>query len=264
MTEPQQQVQKKKGLGPIAWVLIGCAGIVLIVVVALGALTFWAGKKIKEFAENPGQAIELIARANPDLDVDRNADGTLTVTDKRNGQDFTFDPSQLTVEEVADGKFEIETSEGTLKVDVNAPDGKVLRIESKDGKEYAVDASAAAEGKLSIEGPDGQTATYGAASADEIEGWVPQIGMQGGAFRMETAEGVTGGFAVAGSSTPEELVNAYREALEAAGFEIQNVTSGSGSAYLQASKDGGARTVVVTAAGAAGQVTGGLRYTEAK
>lgn len=43
---------KKKGLGPLAWVGIGCGGIIVLGIIVLVVLSFAYGGKIKQFAQD--------------------------------------------------------------------------------------------------------------------------------------------------------------------------------------------------------------------
>lgn len=99
----------KKGMPAIAWVGIGCGGLLLIAIIA-GALLFKAGAdKFKEFAANPEKAgAEMIVSMNPELKKvsqdDKN--GTMTIRTK-DGKEMT-----LSYKDIAEGKIPMVDANG--------------------------------------------------------------------------------------------------------------------------------------------------------
>ena len=100
----------KKGLGPLGWVLIGCGGIILIGFLVLGALGWFAKKKIDQFAENPTfNAAKLVVQMNPELEL-VSADektGTLTIKNKKTGEVTT-----LSAEDAKEGRWTFKNDKG--------------------------------------------------------------------------------------------------------------------------------------------------------
>lgn len=99
----------KKGMPGIAWVGIGCGGLLLIGII-VGAILFnmFAGK-IKEFAANPEKAAaEMIVAANPDLEkVSQDDDkGEMTIRTK-DGKEIT-----LSYKDLAEGKISVTDENG--------------------------------------------------------------------------------------------------------------------------------------------------------
>ncbi|MGH9381695.1 MAG: hypothetical protein ACRD2Z_13930, partial [Thermoanaerobaculia bacterium] len=159
--EPQvpgpQQPQQKKKLGPLAWILIGCLGLVVLAGAVMLAGGFFVAKKVKEVAkdyqENPARAAaELVVRANPDLELVEADDEaqTLTIRNKKTGEVFTADWS-----DIQQGKFRIES----------------------DGKEVTVDATRATRGEggvITVTDESGDaTVTIGGGDTSSVPAWFP-------------------------------------------------------------------------------------------
>ena len=89
--------QGKKGLPVLAWIAIGCGGIVVLGGIAFTLIGWLAVSKMKDvasdFEDNPTRAAaELMVRMNPELEMvesDEDA-GTLTVREKSSGKVITF------------------------------------------------------------------------------------------------------------------------------------------------------------------------------
>lgn len=146
MSEP------KKGLSPLAWIGIGCGGLLLIGVAVLGIGGYFAAKTVSDFVgDNPAAAAaEALVRINPELELvesDREA-GTLTVREKSTGKEVTVNYSQLERGELVFG------------------DGQ--------GEEVRIQSSGAPDGgPISITGGDGSSMTIGASGAAvEVPGWL--------------------------------------------------------------------------------------------
>ena len=125
---------KKKGLPVLAWVAIGCGAIVILTLVAFGALGFFAVRKgtemvkeatgadsVSEFVEgfekNPARAAaETAIRLNPELELVSSDDeaGTITFRNSRTGETATVD-----FEEIAQGRLSITTDEGDYSFDAS-------------------------------------------------------------------------------------------------------------------------------------------------
>ena len=93
MTEP------KKGLSPLAWIGIGCGGLLLIGILVVSVGGYFAAKTVSDFVgDNPAaDAAEAIVRINPELELvesDREA-GTITIREKSTGKEVTVNYSQL-------------------------------------------------------------------------------------------------------------------------------------------------------------------------
>lgn len=144
------ETEPKKGLSPIAWVGIGCAGLAILSVVVIGGLAFWGIGKAKEIVGDPAAAAELIIKMNPELDhvsTDRDA-GTITVKNKTSGDVVT-----LNFDDIQQGRFSIH---------------------GEDGEEvFSVDATESTNGVTIRSGTEGEITIGGAASLDDVPSWVP-------------------------------------------------------------------------------------------
>ena len=93
---PPQEPPKKKGLPVLAWVAIGCGGLLVIAILIVMAGGFFIFNKAKKFAAHPETAIaQMIMAGNPDLEVvtvDEGA-GIVTVRNKKTGEVLTINLS---------------------------------------------------------------------------------------------------------------------------------------------------------------------------
>ena len=187
-TPPQAQ---KKGLSPIAWILIGCGGLLLIGLLGMGACSFFVANKVKDFADNPAKnAAEMIVWANPDLEMvgtDDEAE-TITIRSKETGEEMTFDWS-----EIQDGNFSVSSGEGEFRVDASGgEDGAVVTMKGKDGE---------------------TTQVFGGGSEADIPAWIP---MASGAtdvqstFSMRNENQTSGAFTYKTSASIADVVGVLR------------------------------------------------------
>lgn len=191
---------KKKGLSPLAWVLI-VVGVILALMlgscVACGVVATRMARQVAEdFEDNPAKAAaELAVRMNPDLEIVESDDeeGTLTIRNARTGEEGTFDFS-----EIAEGGFSFSTAEGESS----------LRME---------------EGGMTATGPDGRVTTFGAGSAADLPDWAilyPGADIQGVGSTVAADGETTGAFQMTSSDAPEVVVDRLQELLEEAGYEV--------------------------------------------
>lgn len=105
---------EKKGLSTIAWVGIGCGGVLILIVIALVAMSVLFGAKLKEFADeaqkNPTRAMATtmvtVSAGNLELIAEDEALKRYTVRDKKTGALTTIYWNQKTDSpEVIEGDF---------------------------------------------------------------------------------------------------------------------------------------------------------------
>ncbi|HSF39476.1 MAG TPA: hypothetical protein VLT87_06755, partial [Thermoanaerobaculia bacterium] len=121
MTVQSPPPAPKKGLGPLAWVGIGCGALLVIGVVAMFAVGYIAKRQLDKFEDNPAMAAATLAvRLNPELELVKadEENNTLTVKNKKTGEVVT-----LSAEDIKEGKFTVTTDEGTTTFDADG-DGK--------------------------------------------------------------------------------------------------------------------------------------------
>jgi len=113
----------KKGLGPVAWVLIILGCLFLFGFIGIVGTGLFIAHKVKQagldpvlMSRNPGLALgKLVAAANPDAEVVNTDDsaGTMTIRDRKTGKvmKFSFD-------DIRNGKFnmKVEGDDGTVSI----------------------------------------------------------------------------------------------------------------------------------------------------
>lgn len=201
------QAHAKKGMGPLAWIAIGCGGLLIIGLVIFGVGAVWVGHKVKgaaeEFQKNPAMATaRLTVKMNPDLELVKEDDkaGTLTVRDKKTGKVATFN-----LKEIKEGKFSFTNEKGeTTTVSGNAQSG------------------------VSVTGPSGKSkfSMGSAAAMKEVPDWVPVYanGKATSLFSSSSEGKVSGAFAVETSDSVDTVADYYEKAFKKAGFKVSRET----------------------------------------
>ncbi|MCH7665818.1 MAG: hypothetical protein IH936_07815 [Acidobacteria bacterium] len=245
MSEPQQmssppppppplppEAKKKKGFGVLAWVAIGCIGVLVIGGLLAFACTAILANKAKNFIDEAGDnptmaAAEMVVRFNPNLELvekDEEA-GTLTIYDKQ--QDKTL---KLDLDDVMQGKFNVETSDGeTMNFDFGQNENGTFRATLTDEKGGVSEFSIGGVGK----------------GADELPAWLPvyKNAELSSPLLMNTAGKVSG---TAMFSTPDPIADvaaAMTQDLENRGFKVERAS------YEAA----GVTSVILTCKGPVGQ-----------
>lgn len=103
------QAPAKKGMPAIAWVGIGCGGLLAIALAVAVYVFIVAKKKIEEFAANPEKAAaELMVSMNPELEQVSQDDGKGTMTIRtKDGEEMT-----LSYKDIAEGKIVVTDKDG--------------------------------------------------------------------------------------------------------------------------------------------------------
>jgi hypothetical protein len=105
---------QKKGLGPLAWVGIGCGSLVLLGVIALIVVGFIAGPKLKKFAEdaqaNPTRMVAntmaTVASGQMEMVAEDDVNKRYTVRAKKDGKLTTiYWDAKKNAPEVIEGDF---------------------------------------------------------------------------------------------------------------------------------------------------------------
>ena len=254
MSEPQApippapQPPAKKKVSPWVWVLGGCLALIVLVLLLMGACTWFVADKAKEmaadFEANPAKAAaEMAVRLNPDLELvetDEEA-GTMTVLQKSTGEEIT-----LNFDEIAEGRFSFETDEGTSSISFD-PEG---------------------EGGVTFEGPEGETTTYGGDAENELPAWISQYpgGSEPQGTYSSTAAGERSGAVSVTTSDPvARVLEYYERTLKAEGLEVSKTTftaQGSEGGMLNGSSQDPKRTVTVMVGEEGGETTVNITYSE--
>ena len=207
----------KKGLSPLAWVAIGCGGLLLILgivaVVGLG----WIGGKVKDFAEeaekNPALAsAKAIAWANPDIEVVGSDEVAQTIT-FRNTK--TEDEWTVSFEDVEAGRWTV----------------------SKNGEDVTFSATEADGVTVTRSGGDeAGTVRLGGTDTSGVPSWAPiypDAEVQPG-MRSSSGGKVQGMLNLEIQDEAESVVTWYQQTLEAAGFQVEITRIDSSNAAIPA------------------------------
>ncbi len=226
----------KKGLSALAWVGIGCGGLLLVALVILITAVLFFSYKAVEYArkveENPAKtAAELFIKVNPDVElvsVDDQA-GTMTLRIKETGKVAT-----VTYADIAQGKFSVTSEDGEFRVEADQTGGGSAKVMMKRS--------------------DG-AATYvsGAEAASKVPDWVTAAAYPGApqpqaAFAVEAPGKRSGSLGITAKDGLQQVAQYYREWLKREGFEVSETspTADSGKmTFLSARKQAEGKTLVV-------------------
>jgi hypothetical protein len=187
----------------LLWVLLGCGGLIVIVILVMMAVSFFVARKASEFGKNPGfAAAKIMASLNPNVEVvkaDENT-GKITLRDKKTGKTVTLD-----FQEIQKGHMSFEGERGE-KVDI--------RGEAEGGA-----------GSVTVKGPEG-TMQFGQGSLANVPSWVPKYpGAQAaGAFTSQQGGEEGGTFQLQCGGSVEEVAAFYERELKSAGMKVQKTS----------------------------------------
>ena len=191
-----------KKRNPWVWVIGGCLALILLVVLLMGACTWFVAEKAQELAQeieaDPVKVVaETVVWANPDLELVATDDeaGKMTVRHTPSGKEVTLD-----FQEIAEGTFSFETEEGrsTLSFD---PEG---------------------EGGLTFEGPEGRTA-FGGSADDDLPAWIsvyPGASEAQGAYSSTAGNERSGAVTFRSTDPVARVLEFYESRLKAAGLDV--------------------------------------------
>lgn len=138
------QPEKKKGFSPLAWVLIGCLGLIVVFAIVIFAGGLFVTKKaanfIEEAQENPAKSMaEMVVKMNPDLEYIESDDESVTFENEE-GEVVT-----MNFKDIEDGKFSIETGDGQTSSITFGPEGISGSGSGEDGEETDFSISGGAD-----------------------------------------------------------------------------------------------------------------------
>jgi len=226
---PQQT--PKKGLSPLAWVGIGCLGLLVIGGIVATVATVFVVGKVKEVASEMeadpvATTAKLLAAANPDIELvaTDKENRTVTFRDVKTGEELTFG-----YDDIENGKVTFSSGSETAELEVTAGD---------DGS-----------GGLTVKTPEG-TATFSAGGdASDIPGWVPVYPgvTPANSFSAEGTGQFTGTFTFTSDSNVQSILDFYDDKGKQAGLETKSrTTTTEGAIWVAASSDE-SRTLTVMA-----------------
>jgi hypothetical protein len=224
---------QKKKTSPLVWVLVGCGGILVILFIVLGGLTFWAGHKIKNYAEeakkNPAMAAAKAAIAfTPDLEVvsEDDAHNTLTVRNKKTGEVITMDAA-----DIKNGRLKFRNEKG---------EEVTFQGSGEKGKEG-----------FTVKSKEGEV-SFGQNAEVKLPSWVPLYpgAKPTGSLTQHKKGSEYGSYMFTTDESADKVVGYYQQELESNGFTVEKKDLGgtpAGLATLNAKADGGRREVNVSA-----------------
>ena len=216
-TQPPPPASAKKGLSPLAWILIIIAVIGTVSVAGCFVVGVWVfrtgqeavqevagdtslGDFLEDLSENPARVgAEAIVRANPDLDLvsTDEAAGTITFRNNRTGEEAT-----LNFEDIAEGRLSMTTAEGEVSI---------------DGSE------ASRGGGVTLTGPEGTTRFGATSDLSDVPDWVllfPGATDTQNAFQTTSGSRVSGAISGTTTDSAQVVIDYFAEELEDAGYAI--------------------------------------------
>lgn len=216
---PAQVPAKKKGMGVVGWLAIGCLVVLLLGLGSCFACTYYAKRKLGQFSEemqkNPEMtAAKAVVMMTPDLELVSTDDqaGTLTVKNTKTGETVT-----VSIADAKEGKFSVTTDKGTTTVDANAQDGT---MQVTDGQ--------------------GNTATYGAGGSAEMPSWLPAYpnGSSSTNYKMDTGDSKSAMVVFTTSDSLDDVAGWYENQLKSAGLTVSKQVISAGGAASGATVTG--------------------------
>ena len=230
MTQGQPASSERKGLHPLAWVAIGCLGLMVviggIVVMAGVFVANKVGEMAQDIEENPVEmTARLIAAANPDIELVEADDERRRVIFRnvKTGEELVFD-----FEDIEEGRLSFSAGDETA--------------------ELTFDPAAEGEGSggLTITTDEG-TARFGATSPSDFPEWLPVYpgSEPEGNFAASSDEGRMGIYTLRTTDSMEDVTSFYGRELVAKGLAVRVRTETPQGVVLMTATEDESRTVNV-------------------
>jgi hypothetical protein len=240
---PPAAPQKKSRI--LTWVLLGCGGLLVLVLVAALGIGLFFRSKIGDTRNPEFAAVKLMVSMNPEVDVlkaDENT-GKITLREKKTGKTVTLD-----FQEIKKGRISFQNDSGE-KVDIRGEGGGdtgSMTIESK-------------EGKLQM----------GQGSMANVPAWVPKYpGAQVAATYSAQGKAEDGGtFQLKCSGSIQQVADYYEQQMKAAGMKIEKHSMQSGSdsmMMVSGTDDASRRSVVASVTSSEGGTVASIVYSAQK
>ena len=196
----------KKGMGPLAWIGIGCGVIIVIGLIVMGAGAYlFKTKVVDPLQKNPGMVVARgIVATNPDLEL-VNADDTaqtITIHNKKTNETIT-----MSLDDVKNGKLKFSANgKGAGSIDIGQ---QGISVKTQDEK--------------------GQVSTFvaGAGAPKDLPAWLPAYpgGTVEGGFSSKSAEGSTQTFSVTTTDAVDKVLAFYQDQLKNNGLTVLQPTT---------------------------------------
>ncbi|MFB3776207.1 MAG: hypothetical protein ACE141_01315 [Bryobacteraceae bacterium] len=189
-----------KKTSPLIWVLVGCGGLIVIVILVLFAFGFFVSRKASEFSKNPGfAAAKMMASMNPNVDLVKadESTGKITLRDKKTGKTVTLD-----FQDIQKGRISFEGEDGE-------------RVDIRGNGEGAT-------GSVTVEGRDG-TMRFGQGSLSSVPSWVPRYpgAESAGTFAMQAGNEAGGTFQLKCNDPVSQVAAYYEREMRSAGMKVE-------------------------------------------
>jgi hypothetical protein len=219
---PVAPTESKKGLPALAWIAIGCLGMLVLGGVAVTVAGIFVAHKVKQVAadmeDDPvATTAKFLAAASPDIEfvkADKDA-RTVTFRDEKSGEELTF------------GYDDIENGKVTF-----SSGGKTADLEVKQTGDHA--------GQMTIRTGDGNATFKAGGDVDHLPDWVPLLPGTSpeGTFSTETGDARAQAFHFETDKKLDEVLDYYQAELERAGLSINSrTTTSEGGLLVAASAD---------------------------
>lgn len=219
---PQIPSETKKGLPVLAWVAIGCFGLMVVVGAIVTVAGYFVAHKVKEVAtemeEDPvATTAKVLAAASPDFEfvkADKDA-RIVTFRDTKTGEELTFG-----YDDIQNGRVTLSSGGKTAEIQVQ-----------KEGDEA---------GQMTVRTDEG-TATFRAGGEAQLPDWVPVLPgtTPQGTFASEAGEARAQAATFETEKKLDEVLDYYQKELERAGLTVRSrTTTNEGGLLIAASADG--------------------------
>lgn len=199
--QPGAPPPPKKGMGPLAWIGIGCGVIILIGIIVMGAGAYlFKTKVVDPWKDNPSlAAAKLVVSASPDLELvkeDAQAQ-TITVHNKKTNETVV-----VSLDDAKNGRFKFSANgKGASSVDFSQQ-GISVKTQDEKGKE--------------------STFVAGAGAPKDLPAWLPTYpgGTVQGGFSSKSAEATVQTFGLTTTDSPDKVIAFYQDQLKNNGLTV--------------------------------------------
>jgi hypothetical protein len=238
---PPAAAPRKKGLGPVGWIVIVVLGVIALGIVGIGVFTMVVLHKVKQAGFDPAlierhpelALVKMAVAGNPDaeivsIDEDR---GIVSVRDKKTGKTVT-----MNFQDIKQGRFSLSDETG-----------KVMAVEAH---------GEGGQGSLDVKTDQG-TAHFGAGAVN-LPGWLPAYpGSTPQGISSSEGQGSSGAFSFKTADSVDRVVSFYEDALKKGGFNV-DVTRHAAGAMVSA--DNGSKKATVNALGDGSGASASVTY----
>jgi hypothetical protein len=196
----------KKGMGPLAWIGIGCGVIIVICIIVMGAGAYlFKTKVVDPWKNNPSlAAAKLVVQASPDLElVNEDAKAqTLTVHNKK-----TDETVVVSLDDAKNGRFKFSSNgKGASSVDFSQ---QGISVKTQDEK--------------------GQESTFaaGGGTPKDLPAWLPTYpgATVTGGISSKSAQATAQTFALTTPDSVDKVVAFYSDQLKNNGLTVLQPTT---------------------------------------